>query len=42
MPLAQLARYRAHLTKIGQWASLRVWRAGQPEAQAVLLASLLP
>jgi hypothetical protein len=42
MPLAQLARYRAHLTKIGQWASLRVWRTGQPEAQAVLLAALLP
>jgi hypothetical protein len=40
--LEQLGLFRPHLTQLQQWASLRVWRTSRPEAEAVLLASLLP
>ncbi len=40
--LHALASFREHLTRIGRWGTLRVWRTGETEADAVLLASLLP
>ncbi len=40
--LKHLALFREHLTKLKRWATLHVWRTGQPEADAVLLTSLLP
>jgi hypothetical protein len=40
--LEHLALFREHLTKLKRWATLHVWRTGQPEADAVLLTSLLP
>ncbi len=40
--LAQLATFREALLRLGRWHVLRVWRTGQAEADAVLLATLLP
>ena len=40
--LAQIAEFRAHLTRLGRWHTLRVWRSGQTEADAVLVSTLLP
>ncbi len=41
--LHALELFRDHLTRIGRWGTLRVWRTGQDEeADGVLLASLLP
>jgi hypothetical protein len=40
--LRSLRSFREHLTRIGRWDTLRVWRTGETEADAVLLASLLP
>ena len=42
MSLRTLSTYRAHLERLNRWSSLRVWRTGQSEADAVLVASLLP
>ena len=42
MSLRTLGTYRAHLERLNRWGSLRVWRTGQSEADAVLVASLLP
>jgi hypothetical protein len=40
---AQLASFRPYLTRLGRWASLRVWRGGSAEAEqdAVLVTELL-
>jgi hypothetical protein len=40
--LATVALYREHLTRLGRWASLRVWRAGQAEEEGVLASSVVP
>jgi hypothetical protein len=40
--LAQLATFRDTLLRLGRWASLRVWRAGQAEAEGVLASSVVP
>ena len=40
--LRTLSTYRAHLERLKRWSSLRVWHTGQGEADAVLVASLLP
>jgi hypothetical protein len=40
--LDALATFREHLTRLGRWDTLRLWRTGETEADAVLLASLLP
>jgi hypothetical protein len=40
--LAQLVTFRASLLLLRRWGALRVWRTDQPEADAVLVASLLP
>jgi hypothetical protein len=38
---AQLASFREHLTRIGRWRTLRVWRAGsERDGCTVPLASL--
>jgi hypothetical protein len=37
---AQLRQFRPYLERLNRWASLRVWRAGQTEAQAVLVSKL--
>jgi hypothetical protein len=40
--LDQLALFRDALVRLNRWDTLPIWRAGQPEADAVLVASLLP
>jgi hypothetical protein len=41
--LDQLALlFRDALVRLNRWDTLPVWRTGQPEADAVLVASLLP
>jgi hypothetical protein len=40
--LAQLATFRAALQRLNRWSTLRVWRSGQTEADAVLLTTLVP
>jgi hypothetical protein len=39
--LSQLASFAPHLTRLGRWAGLRVWRAGQAPSEAVLVTALL-
>ncbi len=39
--LRQLVSFREHLQRLRRWATLRIWKAGQPEGGAVLLAELL-
>jgi hypothetical protein len=38
--MEELASFRSSLTTLNRWATLRVWRTGQTEADAVLVTSL--
>jgi hypothetical protein len=40
--LEQLRGWQPELVRLNRWTTLRVWREGQTEAQAVLVTSLLP
>jgi hypothetical protein len=40
--LEQLRSWQPELVRLNRWTTLRVWREGQTEAQAVLVTSLLP
>ena len=40
--IAQLRTFKPVLVAKGKWGALRVWRAGQNEAEAIRIAHLLP
>jgi hypothetical protein len=40
--LVHLQRWREQLIELNQWSTLRVWRVGQQETDAVLVSTLLP
>ena len=40
--VARLRTFKPVLVEKGKWGALKVWRAGQTEADAILIAHLLP